>query len=511
MSKLYYENNKRIAKNTVLLYIRMLFTMGVTLYTSRIVLSTLGISDYGIYNVVGGVVTMFSFLNGAMASATQRYLNFELGKGNLSKLQSVFNTSLQIHILLSLGIIVLAETIGLWFLLNKMQIPEERLTASLWVYQCSIITAVITILSIPYNAAIIAHEKMSAFAYISVLEVSLKLGIVFLLHIIQYDRLIIYAILVMTVQLTIRICYGFYCKRHFKETQYKHQINKKLIKEMFSFAGWNFIGQLAAILHTQGVNILLNMFFGTIVNAARGIAVQVQMAVLQFCGNFQTALNPQITKTYAQGDIDGMNKLIYRSARFSFFLLFMLALPILLETNIILRIWLNKVPEETVTFLRIMLCTSLIWTFSNPMSTAVQATGKVKRFSIICSSVLLLVVPCSWIILKLDFPPYSVFIVHFVIEFIVQILRTYILKSLIKFSIKQFFYEVCRRVIYVGIIAVIPPFLIIHYMNSGYIRLILTILTSFLSVGISAYIWGLTYNERSFINNKIKAILKKSK
>ena len=293
------ENNKRIAKNTLLLYIRMLFIMVVSLYTSRIVLATLGISDYGIYNVVGGIVIMLSFLNGAMSSATQRYLTFELGKGNFSRFQSVFSTTIQIHVLLSLCIILLAETIGLWFLLNKMQIPVNRLTASIWVYQCSIITAVISIMSVPYNAAVIAHERMSAFAYISVLEVALKLIIVILLPMINCDRLITYSLLIMLVQLLIRLCYSIYCNRHIKEAKYKHRYERNLMKEIFSFAGWSFVGHFASVMHTQGVNVLLNMFFGPIVNAARGIAVQVQMAVFQFCGNFQTALNPQITKTYA--------------------------------------------------------------------------------------------------------------------------------------------------------------------------------------------------------------------
>lgn len=313
------ENNKRIAKNTLLLYIRMLFIMVVSLYTSRIVLATLGISDYGIYNVVGGIVIMLSFLNGAMSSATQRYLTFELGKGNFSRFQSVFSTTIQIHVLLSLCIILLAETIGLWFLLNKMQIPVNRLTASIWVYQCSIITAVISIMSVPYNAAVIAHERMSAFAYISVLEVALKLIIVILLPMINCDRLITYSLLIMLVQLLIRLCYSIYCNRHIKEAKYKHRYERNLMKEIFSFAGWSFVGHFASVMHTQGVNVLLNMFFGPIVNAARGIAVQVQMAVFQFCGNFQTALNPQITKTYAQGDLESMNRLIYRSTRFSFF------------------------------------------------------------------------------------------------------------------------------------------------------------------------------------------------
>lgn len=497
------ENNKRIAKNTLLLYIRMLFIMAVSLYTSRIILATLGISDYGIYNVVGGIVIMLSFLNGAMSSATQRYLTFELGKGNLSRFQSVFSTTIQIHVLLSLCIIILAETMGLWFLLNKMQIPVNRLTASIWVYQCSIITAVISIMSVPYNAVVIAHERMSAFAYISVLEVALKLIIVFLLPMINCDRLITYSLLIMLVQLLIRLCYSIYCNRHFKEAKYKHQYERNLMKEIFSFAGWSFVGHFASVMHTQGVNVLLNMFFGPIVNAARGIAVQVQMAVFQFCGNFQTALNPQITKTYAQGDLESMNRLIYRSSRFSFFLLFMLTFPVILEAGEVLSIWLKNVPNDTVVFLRIMLCTSLLWTFSNPMSAAVQATGKVKKYNMVCGCILLAVLPCSWGVLKMGFPAYSVFVVHFFLELISQIVRMYMLCSLVKFSIKEFLCEICPKIVSVVGVSIILPLFFFMYMEQSVIRLVVVVFISFVSTSIAVYCLGLTSNERYFIKEKV--------
>lgn len=289
-------NNKRIAKNTLMLYIRMLFTMAVSLFTSRVVLNTLGVEDYGIQNVVGGVISMFTFINGGMVSSTQRYLNFEIVKGNADRLRSVFNTALQIHALIALVIIILGETVGLWFLLEKLVIPEERMTAAMWVYQCSIIACAVNILSVPYNADIIAHEKMSAFAYISILDVTLKLVIVYLLVVSPIDKLIAYAILTLLVQLLIRYVYTRYCNKHFQESFVEWRFNKPLFKEMLSFAGWSFLGNLAAILYTQGLNMMLNIFFGPVVNAARGIAVQVQSAVHQFVSGFQTALNPQITK-----------------------------------------------------------------------------------------------------------------------------------------------------------------------------------------------------------------------
>ena len=305
-----------------MLYIRMLFTMGVSLFTSRVILQTLGVEDYGVYSVVGGIITMFAFINGGMISATQRYLTFEIGKGNLPQLKKVFSTSLQIHAIIALIIVLLGETVGLWFLYEKLVIPADRMNAAVWVYQCSIIACVVNIMSVPYNADIIAHEKMSAFAYISVLEVSLKLLIVYALYFTPWDKLITYAFLILSVQLIIRFVYARYCSKHFEESHYQHKIDKSLFKEMFTFAGWSFWGNLAGVLYTQGVNMMLNVFFGPIVNAARGIAVQVQSAVQQFVSNFQVALNPQITKNYATGHLTQMHNLMFRSARFSFFLLF---------------------------------------------------------------------------------------------------------------------------------------------------------------------------------------------
>ena len=297
-------NNKRIAKNTLLLYFRMLVTMAVSLYTSRVVLNILGVEDFGIYNVVGGIVAMFGFINGSMTSATQRYLTFELGQNNRAQLTKVFSTSLSIHGIISFLIIVLAETVGLWFLWNKMQIPADRMNAAFWVFQCSVAASVIMIMSVPYNAAIIAHERMSAFAYISIIEVSLKLLIVCFLRYFHTDKLILYAVLIVIVQFLIRLCYSWYCNRHFNETKYRWSWDKGLFKEMTGFASWNMFGSLAAITFTQGLNLLLNMFFGPVVNAARGIAVQAQTAIGQFSSNFQTALNPQITKSYATGDME---------------------------------------------------------------------------------------------------------------------------------------------------------------------------------------------------------------
>ena len=502
-------NNKRIAKNTLLLYFRMLFMMAVSLYTSRVILNTLGIEDYGIYNVVGGVVAMFGFLNGSMSSATQRYITFALGKGDEKRLQTVFSTTLQIHTLIAAIIVILGETIGLWFLYNKMQIPIDRIDAAFWVLQCSIISTVVMIVSVPYNAAIIAHEKMSAFAYISVLEVVLKLVIIYLLVIFPVDKLILFAFLILAIQVLIRFCYSIYCHKHFKETKYIHVWDKALFKEMTGFAGWSLFGNLSAVLFTQGLNMLLNVFFGPVVNAARAVAVQVQNAIQQFVGNFQMALNPQITKTYAQGKMEEMHKLMYRSARFSFYLLFFLSLPVLYETDFILTVWLKTVPEHTVTFLRIMICTSLISTCANPMIIANQATGKVKKYQAVCGATLIMILPISWILLELGFPAYSVFIVHFVMEGVCQLARMLMLRPLIGIGLRDYFYNIYLRVAIVVIAAVVFPGLVYVYMPEGLIRFLAVGMVSVLSVSSSAYLLGLSANERVFIKSKAVALKNK--
>lgn len=502
------KNNKRIAKNTLLLYARMLFIMIIQLYTSRIVLNTLGVSDYGIYNVVGGVVTMLGFLNGTMSAATQRYITYELGRGNFKRLRIVFSTTLQIHTLISIVVILLAETVGLWFLNNKMQIPLDRYTAAFWVYQCSIFASIITIMSVPYNSVIIAHEKMSAFAYISILEVILKLIIVYLLMLSPIDQLIFYAILILIVQIVIRLCYSYYCNKHFSESKYKHHFNKKLFKEMTYFATWNLVPNIVAVLNSQGINLILNMFFGPVVNAARGIANQVQNAMNQFCANFQMAINPQIVKSYAAKEYDRTHLLMYRSARFSFYLLFIMVLPMMLEMNSILALWLKTVPNNTTIFLRIMLCCILLWTFTNPMCEVAYATGNIKRMNMICSFITLLALPSSWFAFKLDAPPYWAFLFIFLFEFISFIARMFILRSLTKFSIKSFTKEVLIRTFLVTCFASILPLTLCQYMDSSILRMILTIFLSIICIAIVGYILGITKDERSFINQKIKTLLK---
>ncbi len=500
--------NKRIAKNTLVLYVRMLFTMGISLFTSRVVLQTLGVEDYGISSVVGGVISMFTFINAAMVSSTQRYLNFELVRGDANQLRSVFSTSLQIHALIALAIIVLSETVGLWFLNEKLVIPEARMTAAMWVYQCSILSCAVSIMSTPYNAVIVAHEKMSAFAYISILDVSLKLLVVYLLVVLPFDKLIILAVLNLLVQLFIRYIYTLYCHRHFPESYFQFRFNKTLFKEMFGFAGWSFWGNLAAILYTQGLNMMLNIFFGPIVNAARGIAVQVQSAVQQFVGGFQTALNPQITKNYASNNLPQMHSLMFRSARFSFLLLFFLSLPVLMETNFILTLWLKTVPDDAVIFTQIMICISLIYTTANPCVIANQATGKVKIYQMVVGGILLLILPISYVVLKLGAPAYSVFIVHFCIESVAQFSRMYMLRNLIHLPLWQYMKNIYIPIVSTVAIAIILPLVVRFQFAEGWLRFLAVGFTCVLSVGASSYFIGFTKQERVFFLDKSLRLLR---
>lgn len=502
-------NNKRIAKNTLILYIRMFVFMAIGFYTSRVILNTLGVEDYGVYNVVGGIVTMFTFINGALASATSRNITFELGTGNKEKLRAVFGTGLTIHGIVSLIIILAAETIGLWLFYHKMQIPVDRMDAAMWVYQLSVLSAALSIMMVPYNAAIIAHEKMSAFAWITLLDAILKLIIVFLLVVIPYDKLIIYALLFFLVSVVDQLIYVIYCFKHFPESHSGFVWNNIILKEMSSFAGWSLFGNLAGVAFTQGVNILLNIFFGPVVNAARGVAVQVQSIVQQFIRNFQVALNPQITKSYAANELGEMHKLMFRSARFSFLLMFFISLPVLLETNFLLVIWLKIVPENTVLFFRLIMCTSLIYATANPLIIANQATGIVKNYQIVCGCILLTILPISYLVLKLGAPAYSVFVVHFVVEAIAQFARMYMLRHLIDLPVSAYMKQIYLPLLGVIVTSAILPLGVHCALDEGVLRFLAVGAVSVLSVGLASWTLGLTQNERRFLLEKIREKISK--
>lgn len=491
----------------MLLYIRMLIMMAVTLFTSRIILKVLGVDDFGIYNVVGGFVSVFGFLSSCMSTATQRYITFELGKGNLKRLKEVFITSVIMHSLMSILLLLLAETLGLWFLYNKMQIPVERIDAAFWVFQCSIISALIMLISIPYNALIIAHEKMSIFAFVSILDAFLKLGAVYLLTFLSSDKLILYAIFIVIIQLIIRLYYGWYCKRHFPESNFHFSYNKSLLKEMFGFGTWSIFGNLAFVAYTQGLNVLLNMFFGPTVNAARGIAVQVQNAVNMFSSNFQTAVNPQITKTYAIGNLDEMHKLIFRSSKFSFLLLLLLSIPIIIETDYILQIWLTTVPDFTIIFLRLMLCITIIDAVSNPLMISATATGNIKLYHTVVGGIMLAVIPISYIFLKMGYSPKTVFIVHLSLCSLAFLVRLFILRHLIHLSLRLYFHKVLLKCIMVTAISIPIPALLGHFLDSSFISFIIVSFTCIVFVGVSTYYIGLDNEERYYIRKKLNSII----
>lgn len=495
-------NNKLIVKNTMLLYVRMLFIMAVQLFTSRVVLNTLGVVDYGLYNVVGGIVTMFTFLNWAMVTSTQRYITFELGKGNMQRLKEVFTTCVQIHLIISLIIIFLGETVGLWFLYEKMVIPEDRFTAAMWVYQLSILTMCVQVMSVPYNSDIVAHEQMGVFAAISVIEVVLKLAVVYMLVIGDFDKLILYAILIAAIQLLIRFFYTKYCNKHFIESRLIRTFDKQLAKEMSKFMGWNIWGNLAATLFGTGLNLLLNVFFGPVVNAARAVAVQVETAIAQFSSNFLMAVNPQITKLYAQGNLQDMHKLLFRASKFTFILMLAISLPVVIETEMILKVWLKIVPDYTVIFLRLLLAIVIIDSVARPLMTAAAATGDVKLYQSLIGGILLSIVPIAYVVLKLGGSPASVYVVHLVICIIAFLTRLWVIKPMIKLSIRQYFCSVILRCMLVMAVSLPLCLLVKHLLPDGILYTIIVCAFCVLVASSISYLLGLDRGERQFVNAK---------
>lgn len=444
----------------------MFIMMLIGLYTSRVILNSLGVTDYGIYNVVGGVVAMFGFINGSIGTATSRFLTYELGeKKSYKKLRIVFSTALIIHIGISILVLILGETVGLWYIYNILVVPPERFIAALLVYQFSLITSIIGIISIPYSAALVAHEKMSTFAYISVFEVCLNLTVAVLISCINYDLLIAYAFFLLLIQIGLGVFYTYYCSKSFDETTGKWLFDKMKFREMLKFSLWIMNGAIAVVGYTQGLNMLLNVFFGPTVNAARGIAVIVQTKVFQFCTNFQTAVNPQIIKQYANENFEYMHSLINITSKYSFLLIYVLSFPILLESKYILKIWLGVVPDYTVIFVQLTLIVGLIDSLRMPLNTAIHATGNIKKFQILEGGVSLLILPLAFVFLKLEFSPVSVFIVQAVMFVIIHILRVLIVCPVIKMKLSTYLIVVVW-----GITKVVVPASIIPLVARVFIK-----------------------------------------
>ncbi len=499
-------NNRRIVKNTLFLYFRMLLTLSVTLYTSRVVLNNLGVEDFGIYNVVGGVVTMMAFLSGAMSSATQRFLAFELGKNNLEQLAKVFKMSLNIYWLIVLIVIIVAQTLGLWFVNTQLVIPPDRLVAANWVFQCTLFSFCCTVLGVPYNAAIIAHEKMSAFAYISIIDVLLKLTVIFLLVAYDGDKLQRYSLLLAVVSLLILGCYYAYARWQFAVTRFSWYWNAELFNTLFSYTGWNLFGNVASVATNQGINILLNLFFGTTVNAARAIAFQVNGAVTGFVTSLQMSINPQIVKSYATDNHDYMLQLVFSGARYCFFLLYFLSVPFLLQAETILNIWLGVLPDYSATFCRLVIIDSLIISLSGTLMTAFQATGRIKTYQMVVGGLILCNLPLSYLFLSLGYNAQVTMWISIIISVVALFVRVFLLSRVfpgVLAKFKDLFYKV---IMVFGLSLSLANTIPALYENIIINFTVSCILHCFLIV-LFILVIGIDNQERTFVFNKIKNIL----
>ncbi len=495
-----------MAKNAGMLYFRMLLTMVVSLYTSRVILQTLGVEDFGIYNVVAGFVTMLGFLNSAMSSATQRFLAFELGKLDGKDVRGIFSMSLNIHALIALLVFVLGETIGLWFVKTQLTIPIDRIVAAQWVYHLALISFIINIMRVPYNALIIAHEQMKIFAWVSILDVILKLLIVFMLTWFGADKLILYGVLSLTVTFSIFIIYWLYCKYKYVESKFRLYWDKKLFNIMLSYTGWNLWGNIAVVMSGQGINVLLNIFFGPTVNAARAIAMQVSGALSSFVQNLQVAINPQIIKSYAVEDMNYMHRLVCYGAKYNFFLLFFLAMPVLINTDLILNVWLGSVPEYTSIFVKLIIVNILIDCVSAPLMTSAQASGKIKLYQTVVGGLLLLNLPLSYLVLEMGYEAYIVIYVGITLSIFAFTARLLIVKKLVSLPVIEYLKEVVGRGMLVTVTVVTLYYLLLEIVlkDSGF-WWESTIIS--ISVLCAVIVFGFSNLERNIISRQIKAIL----
>ena len=498
------QTNKRIAKNTIFLYFRMLMIMGVSFFTVRVIFDTLGITDYGIYNLAASFVMMLSFLNNMLTAGTQRFLTFEIGKNDLIKLQQTFSTALLIHIGLAIFILILAETIGLWFLNEKLNIPVDRMDAAFWVYQFSVFTTMITITQVPYNALIVAHEKMHIFAYISIVEAILKLLIVYLLLIVSSDKLIAYAILMFSASLVIAFTYRIYTIRNYKESHFKFVWDKNIVKSMSVFSGWNLFGTIGVLIANQGIAILLNLFFGPIANAAHAIAMQINVALNQFVNSFQMAMTPNITKLYAQNKIEELNNFLLQNSKYAFLLLWILVLPILLKLDYILSLWLTNIPPNTEIFTLLLIIYGLLASMLRPLVMTIQATGKMKGIQLTAGIALISVLPISYFLLSHGYPIYSPLVVSLVIWFFHISLEFYFLKQYIGFSVIMYIKKVFFPIISIVLLSLIPSYYISNFLNETFINLLIfSIITLILNI-VLIYFIGLNKDTREIFKIKIQ-------
>jgi len=504
-------NNKTIAKNTLMLYMRAILMMGIGLYTSRIILKALGITDFGIYNAVGGIIAMFGFISSSLSNATSRFITIAIGRGDQSYTNRTYGNIKVMYYILCVVIVLFAETVGLWFLFNKMTIPADRMSAAFWVYQYSVLSSVVGFISVPYNSAIIAHERMSAFAYISLLDATLKLVICFLLQMSPYDKLIVYATLLFFVGVIDRIIYAVYCNKRFEEVHAPARIDKEQLREILTMSGWSLSGNLFWILNTQGVNLILNVFFGPVVNAARGIAMQVQGVMGQFVTNFQTAINPQITKSYANVEYDRMHSLLHLSSKFSYFLMLLMSVPVFIEAPIILKWWLGTIPDNTIVYLRIILLYSVFATLANPLWIAVLATGKLKKYQLWDNMVQALVLPISYIAFKyFHAASYWVFIILLVAEIVEIFVRVWVVLPLINHKYLDYIREVVIPLVLVSFIAPLVPLALSNYLSTNeVVEFFMISVFSVLSSLLFIWLLGMKRSERVYFVEFLKKRYKK--
>ncbi len=501
--------NKVIAKNTLLLSIRTVIVLFITLYTTRIILKSLGVEDFGVYNVVGGFVSMFAFLNSSMSNGIQRFFNYEYKTNGIDGATKVYNTSLRIQILLACLVLLLTESFGLWYMHNKMVIPPERFVAALFIYQTSIISLVLVILQVPFTAAVMAHERMDFFAFVSMIDALARLGIAFIISYINSDRLILYGSLLLFVNTIDLLAYYFYTKRNFIEIQLQKK-RTGLFKSMLSFSGWNIFGTFANIMKEQGMNLVLNIYLGPIVNAARGIAAQINSGLQNLVVNLSIAVRPQLVQSYAEGNVERSIQLVYTISKFSCCFLYIFSLPILLEIDTILNIWLgSNIPNHTNTFVYIIILTSFVNNLNAAISNIVHASGKMRLYQVTGGIAILMAIPMAYLVLKWGYEPEWALGMGCFSMIIAQILALLVLKTIVNYSI----FDYLKKVIYPLVLLVIlsiPPIYLIHLvMNEGLIRLFVVLLSSFVIIGGIIYKITLESNERFFINTYIMSIKKR--
>lgn len=502
-------NNKTIAKNTLFLYFRMMFTMVISLFTSRIILQKLGVDDYGIYQAVGGVVGFLSFINGALSTGSSRFLTYALGEGNVEKLKRTFSTTLNIHILIATLIVIVAETVGLWFLYNKMVIAPDRLSAAVYTYHLSILTAVFTLTQVPYNATIVAHEKMSIYAYMSIFEVSAKLLICYLLTIGGGDRLMMYATLLLGVQVGVMCFYRFYCTRHFEEARFSFSFDKKIFKEIAGFSGWSMFANASIALNSQGVLILLNIFFTPAVVAARAISLQVNMAANQFVSNFRQAANPQIVKKYAAGDYEGSKHLLLESTKYSYYMMYLIALPVCLLAYPLLKLWLGVVPNYTVPFLQLVIVQSLFQVFDTSFYTALYAKGRLRENALTSPTLGFMIFPITYVLFKLGYSPLVLSWTSLVVYAILGIIvKPWLIIKIVDYKCSEI-WSVYRSCLVVTLVSLPVPIIIYRLLDtSELLNFIIVGFVCLLSIGITVFFFGIDIAMRKKV---VGAVMKKIK